>query len=131
MNAPTRIQPDPERIEADGWGPIEAAHRASISIHCPNETHIAMVARVALAMLRDQSSAGLRRCSDETAPILQTVTRLATMAVYSRMPDTKLHLVHGALASLMESARRLERAVNWADSPEVERLRADMERTDA
>lgn len=105
MNAQTTIVAD--------TGPIEAAHRATISIHCPNETELAMVARVALAMIRDQSAAGLRRCSDEAAPILSTVTRLATEAVYAPMPDGKLHLVHGALASLMESARRLERAVNW------------------
>lgn len=105
MNAQTTIV-----AEEDG---VDAAYRASISIHLPNETELGMSARVALASIRDRSAAGLRRCSDEAAPVLQTVTRLATEAVYARMPDGKLHLVVGALASLMESARRLERAVNW------------------
>lgn len=106
MNAPARIQPDPERIEA--------AYRASVTIHCPNEDELTLANRVALAALRDQASAGLRRCSPETAPILSEVARLATHAVFAPMPPGQVHLTRFALANLMEGARILERAVAWS-----------------
>lgn len=106
MNAPARIRPDTESLEA--------AHRASISVHCPNEGDGRMASRVAIAVIRDQASAGLRRCSPEAAGILAEVSRLATHAVYAPMPPGKLHMTRFALASLLESARHLERAVNWS-----------------
>lgn len=106
MNAPARIRPDVETLEA--------AHRAAISIHCPNEDELDMANRVAIAAIRDQASAGLRRCSGETAGILAEVSRLATAAVYAPMPPGKLHMTRFALASVLESARHLERAVNWS-----------------
>lgn len=105
MNAPARIQPDPARIEA--------AYRASISVHCPNEDELTLANRVALAALRDQASAGLRRCSPETAPILAEISRIATHAVFAPIPAGQVHLTRFALANLLESARFLERAVNW------------------
>lgn len=105
MNAQTKIRPDTKSVDA--------AYRASISIHCPNEGELDMANRVAIAAIRDQASAGLRRCSNETAAILAEVSRLATAAAYAPMPPGKLHMTRFALASLMESARTLERAVNW------------------
>lgn len=100
------------RIVADA-ATLEAGYRATISLHCPNENELDLANRVAIAALRDQASAGLRRCSDEAAPILTAVTQLATAAAYAPMPPGKLHMTRFALASLMESARTLERAVNW------------------
>lgn len=105
MSAQTQIRPDVETIEA--------AYRTSISIHCPNEDELDMANRVAIAAIRDQAAAGLRRCSDETAGVLTAVSQLATAAAYAPMPPGKLHMTRFALASLMESARTLERAVNW------------------
>lgn len=105
MNAPARIQPDPDRVES--------AYRASISVHCPNEDPLTLANRVAVAAIRDQASAGLRRCSPEAAGLLQEIARLATHAVFAPMPAGQVHLTRFALASLLESARVLERAVNW------------------
>ena len=107
MNAPARIQPDPDRLEA--------AHRASIRVHCPNEDPLTLANRVAIAAIRDQASAGLRRCSPEAAGLLQEIARLATHAVFAPMPAGQVHMTRFALASLLESARHLERAVKWSE----------------
>ncbi len=106
MNAPARIRPD---VRA-----AEAAYRASVTLHCPNEDELTLDNRVALAALRDQASAGLRRCSPETAPILAEISRIATHAVFAPMPPGQVHLTRFALSNLMEGARILERAVNWS-----------------
>lgn len=105
MNAPTSIRPDPARVED--------AYRASITIHCPNEDELTLANRVALAALRDQSSAALRRCSPATAPVLMEISRIASFAVFAPMPPGQVHMTRFALANLMEGARILERAVNW------------------
>lgn len=106
MNAPAKILPDTARAKS--------AYRASITIHCPNEDEMTLANRVALAALRDQASAGLRRCSPETAPVLSEIARLATHAVFAPMPAGQVHMTRFALANLMEGARILERAVNWS-----------------
>ncbi|ODP39270.1 hypothetical protein [Sphingomonas turrisvirgatae] len=105
MNAQTTITADA--------GSIEGAYRATISAHCPNQSELAMQARIALAQLRARASAGARRCSDEAAPVLHHVAVLAGETVYAPLPEGKLHLVVGALSSLMSAARHVERAVNW------------------
>lgn len=107
MNAPTAV-----RHEVKTFG---CPHRAAISIHCPNESDLSMIARVSIASLRDQASAGMRRCSEASRPILQTITQLASEAVYARMPEGKLCLIAGALGTLMNAARNVERAVNWSE----------------
>lgn len=108
MNAPARIN-----VPSDGlyeWSPAERAHRAAISIHCPNESADAMKCRVALAMIRDQAGVGMLRCSDDAHGVLAEVQRQATLAVYAPVGVGRLYLKKLALESLMQAARMIERA---------------------
>lgn len=97
MNAPARI-------------PTESAHRATIATFLPGEDDTAMDIRCDIAALRDQASAGLRRATDEAAPVLEHIATLATFAVYAPMDAAQLVLLLAALRNTMESARYLDRA---------------------
>jgi hypothetical protein len=114
VNAPARITvPDDgydETADLYQWSEAERAHRASISIHCPNEGADAMRLRVFLAVLRDKAGAGMRCCCDEAFPVLREVQRQATEAVYAPHGPGKLYLKWLAITSLMSAARLIERA---------------------
>lgn len=106
MNAPANIQSQ-DLME---WSTTERAHRASISLHLPNEGPDKMACRVALAILRDQASVGKRSCSDAAYGLLGEVERQATNAVFAPRGIRHLYLLRGALEMTMAAARALERA---------------------
>lgn len=109
MNAPARIAPPrTARIRLDETDQ-QRAHRATISVHCPNQDEMQMAARVDLATMRDQALAGQSRCCDEAAGLLHEVVRLATPAVYAPWPASRLIRLKGALGLAMEAARGIER----------------------
>ncbi|MET3710386.1 hypothetical protein ABIC65_001066 [Sphingomonas trueperi] len=117
MNAPARIVPDgfivpfPADLQvAEEWTEAECAHRAAITIHLPNEDEWSMRCRVAIAMMRDRATAGLRRCSDAAYPLLSYVAREATTAVYAPVPPRQLVLLRAGLTQALEAARIMERA---------------------
>ena len=109
MNAPANIR-QPRAIRVDET-PQEAAHRASISIHCPNQDEMQMAARVDIATIRDRASAGLSRANDSAAVLLAEIARVGTMAVYAPLPASKLLRIRAALQLTMEAARAMERAL--------------------
>lgn len=108
MNAITAIERR-ATIE-DLWSPEERAHRAAISIHCPNENDFRMGLRVKIAATRDQASAGMRRCCDDARTILAEVARIASLSVYAQVPTSRLALTQLALDAAMDAARMIERA---------------------
>ncbi len=108
MNAPARI-PLPVASE-DLWSAEERAHRAAITIHCPNEGEWNMACRAQIAAIRDQASAGLRRCCNDAHGILSEVARIASLTVYAPMDAKQLTRKRAALMSAIEAARALERA---------------------
>lgn len=108
MNAPANIK-RPVQAE-DIWSPEERAHRAAISIHCPNDGELKMGYRARIAALRDQASAALRVCSDDAAGVLTEVARIATLSVYAPMDSKQLVLRAAALTLAMDAARAMERA---------------------
>lgn len=105
MNAVTAIH-----LPAPEYSDTERAHRAAITIHCPNENEAKMACRVAIAMMRDRASMGMNQCSDAAYPILLAVARQATAAVYKQASAKELFLTRCGLRTAMEAARMLERA---------------------
>ena len=87
----------------------ERAHRAAISLHCPNCDEMEMAARCDLAALRDAAAAGIGRAGDSAAVLLHEVARLATQAVYAPAPASQLIRLRSALSFTVEAARALER----------------------
>lgn len=110
MNAPARISVPHGHVDQDEGEctPEVRAYRATISIHCPNETAEAMNCRVHLAMLRDHAGSALRRCSDDAYPILREIERQAATSVYAPVGSGRLFRKWLALESLLGSARLLE-----------------------
>ncbi len=105
MNAPAnipRLRPEPSEAER--------AHRAAISMHCTNEGEDAMLCRVALAQIRDQATAGMRRCCDDARPFLFEISRIAMLNVYAPATVAQLWRIRGALTLAMDAARAIERA---------------------
>ena len=72
-------------------------------MHCPNEDPLTLANRVAIAAIRDQASAGLRRCSPETAGLLQEIARLATHAVFAPMPAGQVRCIARAITNSPEN----------------------------
>lgn len=89
----------------------ERAYRHAITIHCPNEPEMSMAARVDIATIRDQASAGIIRATEPVGIILREVANLATGAVYRPLPTSTLIRVRGALQLMMDAARILDRTV--------------------
>lgn len=114
MNAVTRIAA-PVSAQ-DLWSPEERAHRHAISIHCPNENDFAMGCRAHIAAIRDQASAGLRRCSADAYGILSEVARISAVAVYAPASAKRLVMLRSALTQAMEAARALERVAARGDA---------------
>jgi hypothetical protein len=88
----------------------ERAYRAAISIHLPNEGEVQMACRVQIAMMRDQASAALSRCSDAAYGVLLEVSKQAATAAYAPMEPRRLMLLRSALTLAIDAARALERA---------------------
>lgn len=101
MNAPTTIRVDEPTSER--------AYRHAITIHCPNESEMAMAARCDLAAIRDASAVGMRRATESAAVILGEISRLATSAVYAPMPASDLIRIKSALDLTMLAARSIDR----------------------
>ena len=107
MNAPVNLpQQRPVRIDETV---AERAHRHSITTHCANQDEVEMAARVDLAMLRDQATAGMSRATDSAAVILGEVVRMATGAVFAQLPASRLMMIRSALNLTMEAARMIDR----------------------
>lgn len=124
MNAPATITADgffvPIPVELkvrEEWTVAERAHRASISLHLPNEGEAKMACRVAIAILRDRASAGIRRCSDASYGVLTEIERQATHAVFSPRDARGLYLIRAALTSMIDCASMLESANKPARKP--------------
>lgn len=101
MNAPAKIRVDESTTER--------AYRHAITIHCPNESEIAMAARVDLATIRDQASAAIRRATDSAAVLLSEIAKLAGGAVFAPMPTSDLIRIKSALDLTMMAARSIDR----------------------
>ena len=105
-------KPAPQRevVIPDETG-VERAHRASISVHCPNQDEMSMAARVGIAILRDQAVTGqYRATSDAAAQMLSAAGRVAGDAVYAPINFRQLLRVQAALSLTIEAARAMERA---------------------
>lgn len=89
---------------------LDEAYRASISVHFPNTDPMTMAVRVELMALRDRASAGLRRCGDESAPMLAEAVRLASLAALSGSPIKTLAFTRVAVESLIFAADMMRRA---------------------
>lgn len=109
MNAPANITvPRPIRVDETG---AEAAHRRSISMHCPNQDEATMAARCDIAAMRDQATSGRFRAGEAAGAILATASRVATEAVYAPLDFRRLQRIRAALHLTIEAARAMERAV--------------------
>jgi hypothetical protein len=103
MNAHTTIRVDETTSEA--------SYRHAISLHCPNCTEFEMAARVDIATIRDQASAGVHRAkTDSAAAMLLVVAQDATSAVYAQRQFGDLMRLKSALTLSMMAAREMERA---------------------
>lgn len=90
---------------------VERAHRAAISIHCPNQDEMTMAARVGIAMLRDQAGTGINRAtSPAAAQMLSVASGVAAEAVYAPHDLRQLLRLQAALSLTVEAARAMERA---------------------
>ncbi len=108
MSVHSLIEPAPGQNTA--FIDNDAVLRRSIRIHLPNEDDWRMACRVAIAVMRDQASAGMRRCSDAAYPLLAYVAREATTAVYAQLSTRQLVLIRSGLTTAMDAARIMERA---------------------
>lgn len=91
------------------YTPEEQAYRKAISIHLPNQCADTMGARVALARMRDQASAGMVSCTEEVRPVLAQVAGRAAEAVYQPMPAKRLFGIVASLNLVLEGARWMEK----------------------
>lgn len=123
MNAPANL-PQPERLgpksqaiaDAD-MTDIDRAYATTIFalMGAPaNEMETAF--RVSIAKKRDAAMVGVRRASNGAAVILNEVVRMATSAVYSRMPISHLIRINSTLDFVMEAARAVERTEQAEDA---------------
>lgn len=110
MNAPANIKHQPRPITFDETR-TERAHRAAISIHCPNADEMEMAARVDIAIMRDRAAAGLSRAGECAGALLAEVTRIGSVVVYAPLPTSRLLRILAALQITMEAARAMERAM--------------------
>jgi hypothetical protein len=99
---PIRPAPQPDELDA--------AYRATASLHYPNSDEMTLAIRVEIMRLRDQAAAGLRVCGESSAPILAEITRIGGIAALAGAPTRSLAFVRIALESMMFSARLLERS---------------------
>lgn len=94
---------------------LRDAHAQTIAALIGVRDETEMSARVSLAMLRDQATAGSTRAVDSAAAILRVVAELATNAVYSGTPTSQLMRLHASLSFTMEAARHVDRAMREID----------------
>jgi len=102
MNAPANIQPEAL------YTPEERAHRAAISIHCPNDGKMEL--RVKVAELRDRAGAAMSRCCDEAYPYLLQISRQASVVVYAPISAKRMMFTIIALNAAIDAANAMERA---------------------
>ncbi|MFM9829746.1 MAG: hypothetical protein ACKVOB_13555 [Sphingomonas sp.] len=111
MNAPANI---------NTGDALRDAHAQTIATLIGVRDETEMAARVSLAMLRDQATAGSARAVDSAAAILQVIAAIAANAVYSGTPTSQLIRLHASLSFTMEAARHVDRAMR-----EIERTGQD------
>jgi hypothetical protein len=103
MNAPARIPATRDRYIPQVRAFVPLCRGEDLQLRC------------SLLLIRDQATAGLRRCSGEAAPVLDTIERLATQYAFAKLPiaelkDLRLHLVRltTCASGLDQFAYRLE-----------------------
>jgi hypothetical protein len=64
--------------------------------------------RCSLLLARDNATAGLRRCSDEAAAVLEHVQRLATTYAFASLPLAALKALRYQIVMLTAAAAGLE-----------------------
>jgi hypothetical protein len=69
----------------------------------------ALTMRCSLLMMRDQATAGMRRCGDEARPVLNTIMELAGHYAFVTMPLDRLKELRTELVRLTMCANALER----------------------
>lgn len=102
MNAPASI-----RLEETDR---ERTYRASISMHCPNQSELDMASRIDIAVMRDGAASGMFRATDAAATLLHVATTVAAAWVYAPATSAQLLKTRSALRQTMDAARALERA---------------------
>jgi hypothetical protein len=111
MNAPAgRIRPARTRPALAEQTLAEAAACAAVAIRCPGDDEMSLAIRADIAALRDQASAGVHQCCDESAGLLSEVSRLAAQLAFAPASPRKLMLALSGLSFAMEAARQLQRA---------------------
>jgi len=86
----------------------QRAYAHTISIHCPNITEAEMQVRCDLARIRDEAAVGMSRGSDHLLGVLSDVNRMASLAVVSGEPMSKLIRLRGSLQLLIDGARLVQ-----------------------
>ncbi len=88
---------------------LDAAYRATVSVHYPNSDALALSLRSELMALRDRTSAALRRCCPEAEPTLIEANRLASLSALADVPTRTLAFTKVAVESLLFGAQMLQR----------------------
>jgi hypothetical protein len=78
----------------------------------------ALVVRCSILMMRDQATAGMRRCGDEARPVLNTIMELAGHYAFVTMPIERLQELRKELVRLTMCANALERFAYRLEYPE-------------
>lgn len=91
---------------------LNAAYRATVSVHFPNSDELSLSLRSELMALRDRTSAALRRCRAEAEPTLMEANRLASLTALADVPTRTLAFTKLAVDSLLFSAQMLQRAAS-------------------
>lgn len=89
---------------------LDAAYRATISVHYPNSDALSLATRVELMSLRDRATAALRRCRPEAEPILMEAARVAGLACLSAASARSLAFTRVAVESMIFAAQMMQRA---------------------
>lgn len=88
---------------------LDAAYRASVSIHFPNSDPLSLSLRVELMALRDRTALALRRCCPDAEPSLREALRLATVNALSNNDARTLGFTRVAIDNLIFAAQMLQR----------------------
>lgn len=106
MNAPANITPTRDRYipQVKEFVPL-----------CEGED---LTQRCSILMMRDQATAGLRRCSAEAAPILEHIQRVASQYAFTKMPADRLKELRYQLVRLVTCASGLEQFAFRLEYPE-------------
>lgn len=89
---------------------LNAAYRATISVHYPNSDELTLATRVDLMSLRDRATAALNRCRPEAEAILMEAARIAGLACLSAAPARSLAFTRVAVESMIFAAQMMQRA---------------------